>query len=164
MKKIHSFYLYTLYTASLISTKPVIPAKAGIQRRIGFRATVPPFHGHHPPFHGQGWWPWNGGMTALGREPGMKNGIRFMSLCIILATLFFLVSPMSQADNRNFIDEVGRKVSIPFPPKSIVSLAPNITEILFSLGLDDYGCDVWVDKNPISGMPRISLMKKEAHQ
>jgi iron complex transport system ATP-binding protein len=26
-----------------------------------------------------------------------------------------------------------------------------------------YGCEVGVDKNPISGMPRISLMKKEVH-
>ena len=35
-----------------------------------------------------------------------------------------------------FVDEVGRKVAFAFPPKRIVSLAPNITEILFSLGLD----------------------------
>ena len=27
-----------------------------------------------------------------------------------------------------------------------------------------YGCPVWVDKNPVSGMPRISLMKKEVYQ
>ena len=26
-----------------------------------------------------------------------------------------------------------------------------------------YGCEVWVDQNPFSGMPRINLMKKEAH-
>jgi iron complex transport system substrate-binding protein len=32
---------------------------------------------------------------------------------------------------------VNRDVAIPFPPKRIVSLAPNITEILFSLGLDE---------------------------
>jgi iron complex transport system substrate-binding protein len=32
---------------------------------------------------------------------------------------------------------VGREVTFPFPPKTIVSLAPNITEILFSLGLDE---------------------------
>ncbi len=34
-------------------------------------------------------------------------------------------------------DEVGREVIFPFPPRRIVSLAPNITEILFSLGLDE---------------------------
>ena len=28
-------------------------------------------------------------------------------------------------------------MAFPFPPKRIVSLAPNITEILFSLGLDE---------------------------
>jgi len=105
MKNICSFFLYT---ASLITTKSVIPAKAGINRGTGFRV-----------------------------QPGMTNRIRFMSLCTILAVLFFLVPRMSRADNLNFIDEVGRKVSIPFPPKRIISLAPNITEILFSLGLDD---------------------------
>jgi iron complex transport system ATP-binding protein len=26
-----------------------------------------------------------------------------------------------------------------------------------------YGCEVWVDQNPFSGMPRINLMKKGAH-
>jgi iron complex transport system substrate-binding protein len=35
------------------------------------------------------------------------------------------------------MDEVGREVSFSFPPKKIVSLAPNITEILFGLGLDE---------------------------
>ncbi len=27
-----------------------------------------------------------------------------------------------------------------------------------------YGCEVWVDQNPFSGMPRINLMKKGAHE
>jgi len=26
-----------------------------------------------------------------------------------------------------------------------------------------YGCEVWVDQNPVSGMPRINLLKKGAH-
>jgi iron complex transport system substrate-binding protein len=34
------------------------------------------------------------------------------------------------------IDETGREVIIPPSPKRIISLAPNITEILFTLGLD----------------------------
>lgn len=37
----------------------------------------------------------------------------------------------------NFVDELGREVYIPSEPKRIVSLAPNITEILFALGLGD---------------------------
>ena len=27
-----------------------------------------------------------------------------------------------------------------------------------------YGCDVWVDQNPVSGMPRISLLRKGVHE
>jgi iron complex transport system ATP-binding protein len=27
-----------------------------------------------------------------------------------------------------------------------------------------YGCDVWVDQNPVSGMPRISLLRKGSHE
>lgn len=26
-----------------------------------------------------------------------------------------------------------------------------------------YGCEVWVDRNPVSGMPRVSLLRKGAH-
>jgi iron complex transport system ATP-binding protein len=26
-----------------------------------------------------------------------------------------------------------------------------------------YGCKVWVDRNPVSGMPRVSLLRKEIH-
>jgi len=44
---------------------------------------------------------------------------------------------MSHASSLKLEDEVGREVIFPFPPKRIVSLAPNITEILFSLGLDE---------------------------
>jgi iron complex transport system substrate-binding protein len=54
-----------------------------------------------------------------------------LSLVIILGT------PTSFSATQKFIDEVGREVSLPFLPKRIVSLAPNITEILFSLGLDE---------------------------
>ena len=43
----------------------------------------------------------------------------------------------SYSASLKFIDEVGREVTIPSPPKRIISLAPNITEILFSLGLDE---------------------------
>ncbi|MGA2466211.1 MAG: cobalamin-binding protein [Thermodesulfobacteriota bacterium] len=55
---------------------------------------------------------------------------------ILLMLIFFLAS-ISHASFLKFIDEVGREVTFPFPPKRIVSLAPNITEILFSLGLDE---------------------------
>jgi iron complex transport system ATP-binding protein len=37
------------------------------------------------------------------------------------------------------------------PPREVIT-RENITEV--------YGCDVWVDENPVSGMPRITLLKK----
>lgn len=37
----------------------------------------------------------------------------------------------------NFTDELGRNVTLPKKPQRIISLAPNITEILFALGLDE---------------------------
>lgn len=49
-----------------------------------------------------------------------------------------LLRPLvSSGSNVKLEDEVGREVLFPFPPKRIISLAPNITEILFDLGLDE---------------------------
>ena len=39
-------------------------------------------------------------------------------------------------DARTYVDKMGREISIPPSPRRIVSLAPNITETLFALGLD----------------------------
>jgi len=57
----------------------------------------------------------------------------------LLTLLFFFVLSLSisHSAERTFKDEVGREVTVLFPPKRIVSLAPNITEVLFSLGLDE---------------------------
>lgn len=38
---------------------------------------------------------------------------------------------------RTFTDQLGRSISIPFPPKRIISLVPSQTELLADLGLDD---------------------------
>ncbi len=56
---------------------------------------------------------------------------------LILLLLLSLWPSFSFTANLKFIDEVGREAVISFPPQRIVSLAPNITEILFSLGLDE---------------------------
>lgn len=65
----------------------------------------------------------------------MKNHliktISLSSLIILLGTSVSYSNPLK------FKDEVGREVVLPFPPRRIVSLAPNITEILFRLGLDE---------------------------
>ncbi len=67
--------------------------------------------------------------------PPLVPALRTSSLTL----LFFLILSfsVSYSAERTFKDEVGREVTFPFPPKRIVSLAPNVTEILFSLGLDE---------------------------
>jgi len=70
--------------------------------------------------------------TQSPRERGRELIFFFVLLLLVL----FQVS-VSYSAPKTFTDEVGRVVTIPFPPKRIVSLAPNITEILFSLGLDE---------------------------
>jgi len=58
---------------------------------------------------------------------------------ICLQTLFLsllLVQAGLSAD-QVYVDEVGRWVKIPESPRRIVSLSPSITEILFSLGLEE---------------------------
>jgi iron complex transport system substrate-binding protein len=65
----------------------------------------------------------------------MKN--HFIQTLLWLSLIIFLGTLISYSTTQKFKDEVGREVTFPFPPKRIVSLAPNITEILFSLGLDE---------------------------
>ncbi len=38
-------------------------------------------------------------------------------------------------NNQTYIDQLGRKVILPHPPKRIISLVPSITELLYDLGL-----------------------------
>ena len=63
--------------------------------------------------------------------------MQFSRALLILSLFLTLWSSLSHSAPLEFVDEVGRKVVFPFPPKRIVSLAPNITEILFGLGLDE---------------------------
>jgi iron complex transport system substrate-binding protein len=63
-----------------------------------------------------------------------KKVFRFF---LILLLFIITTTSTSYSASKKFRDEVGREVTFPFPPKRIVSLAPNITEILFSLGLDE---------------------------
>ena len=54
-------------------------------------------------------------------------------LPILLSVLLFGTG--AKAPAANFTDEVGRTVEVSGPPRRIVSVAPNVTEILFALGL-----------------------------
>jgi iron complex transport system substrate-binding protein len=65
----------------------------------------------------------------------MKN--HFIQTLLWLSLIIFIGTSISYSATQKFKDEVGREVTFPFPPKRIVSLAPNITEILFSLGLNE---------------------------
>ena len=60
-----------------------------------------------------------------------------VSKSLLILSLFLTLWPsLSHSAPLRFLDEVGRKVAFSFPPQRIISLAPNITEILFSLGLE----------------------------
>ncbi|NWF92491.1 MAG: cobalamin-binding protein [Syntrophaceae bacterium] len=55
----------------------------------------------------------------------------------MIPLLFFSLWPsLAFTDSLRLTDEVGRKVILSSSPQRIISLAPNITEILFGLGLD----------------------------
>jgi iron complex transport system substrate-binding protein len=56
-------------------------------------------------------------------------------LVILVIPLLFV--PGETASAATFIDEVGRTLEVNGPPRRIVSVAPNVTEILFALGLED---------------------------
>ena len=51
-----------------------------------------------------------------------------------LILLFVWATPSSCA---TFMDALGREIPVPAPPKRLIALAPNLTEILFALGLGD---------------------------
>lgn len=61
----------------------------------------------------------------------------WLSLIFIFMPFVLFTASLTYSSTRRFVDEAGRQVTFLFPPKRIVSLAPNITEILFSLGLDE---------------------------
>ncbi|MFQ6107952.1 MAG: ABC transporter substrate-binding protein [Candidatus Aminicenantales bacterium] len=91
----------------------------------------------------------------------------------ILAALSILISfPLLSSDQeKTYKDALGHTLTLRSPPQRIVSLAPNITEILFSLGLDQSivgvtrYCDYPVEartKDRIGGMVDPNLEKIKA--
>jgi iron complex transport system substrate-binding protein len=76
------------------------------------------------------------GLSPLLAIATQSPGGRGLIFLFLLLTLVLFHVSVSHSASKTFNDEVGREVTVLFPPKKIVSLAPNITEILFSLGLD----------------------------
>ncbi len=64
-----------------------------------------------------------------------KMHFRFL-ISIVTSLIIFCWINVSLA--ANFVDALGRVVSLKTPPKRIVSMAPSLTEILYYLGLGDH--------------------------
>jgi iron complex transport system substrate-binding protein len=87
------------------------------------------------------------------------KGIATLSLAMTFLLIPILIwTSVSYAATLKLKDEVGREVTFSFPPKRIVSLAPNITEILFSLGLDEEVVGISIHCNypeKVKSRPRV---------
>lgn len=66
-----------------------------------------------------------------------RKNLRAIWFFLVPTLLVFVFEIVCYASLLTIRDEVGREVTFRFPPKKIISLAPNITEILFSLSLDE---------------------------
>ena len=77
---------------------------------------------------------------AQGRKAGHPADLPVtpsrMRILPTLVLLLLIAWPVSAPAAHHLVDEVGRPVTVPLSPKRIISLAPNVTEILFGLGLD----------------------------
>lgn len=60
-----------------------------------------------------------------------------MKRTFVFFVFAFLLGFVHRTPAATFTDEVGRTIEVNGPPQRIVSVAPNVTEILFALGLQD---------------------------
>lgn len=61
---------------------------------------------------------------------------RWIPVTVFIILIGLLPGAPARSQERRLTDETGRIINTPPSPKKIISLAPSITEILFSLGLD----------------------------
>jgi iron complex transport system substrate-binding protein len=76
------------------------------------------------------------------------------SITILFVVIWILLPAAGQSGSRTVIDQLGRKVVLSDNPIRIVSLAPNITEIVFALG----------QEHRLIGVTRFSDFPPEAKQ
>lgn len=81
-----------------------------------------------------------------------------MKLKTIFTIIFSLLLCVETAFAGVVVDQAGRQVNVPDHPQRVVSLAPSITEIIFSLGADDKlkGATQYSDYPPkAKALPRV---------
>lgn len=64
------------------------------------------------------------------------RSVRSLLAWLLLTSTLLLAVRSADAAERIFVDDLRRSVSVPDQPARIVSLAPSLTELLFSIGLD----------------------------
>jgi len=77
-----------------------------------------------------------------------------ITIFVHVVLIIILSSPPLLSHAADFRDSLGRKVAVPFMPKRIVSLAPNITEMIYFLGLEER----------LVGVTQFSYFPKEAQK
>jgi iron complex transport system substrate-binding protein len=84
--------------------------------------------------------------------------VSFKLLVALILPAALLGQQAAPAEAATVRDAVGRTVAVPDAPQRIVSLAPNITEMLYALGLGDRvaGVTQYCDWPPeVAAVPRI---------
>lgn len=69
-----------------------------------------------------------------------KHGLNLRAACVAVVLLSFAGGTTLSAaaqESRTVTDETGRTVQVPARIERVISLAPNVTEILYALGLED---------------------------
>ena len=70
----------------------------------------------------------------------------------LLVYCFFFTIPVAPASARLIVDQTGEKIDVPAQPKRVISLAPSLTEMVFSLQAED----------PLVGATRYSNFPADA--